>query len=140
MVLVRLIYTSKISQGFGDSDIASILEAARANNRKKSITGLLCFSRKIFLQCLEGSRATVNSTYQCILKDNRHENPLLLDYRDISERGFADWSMGYIPESSLTTSLNLKYSAKDVFDPYEMTGESAHRLLIDLKSTVPTQV
>ncbi|MBD3670640.1 MAG: BLUF domain-containing protein [Gammaproteobacteria bacterium] len=138
MYLVRLIYVSKIANGFGADDIEHILDTARTKNKADNITGLLCFGSDIFLQCLEGSRAKVNAAYHRILNDSRHEDIVMLDYQEIIEREFSEWSMGYVPESSLTAPLNLKYSGNNVFDPYKMTGESTQRLLIELKSTIPT--
>jgi len=138
MYLVRLIYASKITEGFSQQDITNILETARHQNNKHNLTGLLCFSHNLFLQCLEGPRTEVNVTYQRILNDPRHSNIILLDYDEIVEREFDQWSMGYIPESSLTAPLNLKYSGTPTFDPYKMTGESVLRLLLALKNSVPT--
>ncbi len=137
MYLVRLVYVSSISADFEPDDLNKILESAKHNNKKNFVTGLLGFNRKIFLQCLEGSRAKVNETYHRILKDSRHDKIIMLDYREIIEREFDDWSMGFIPESSLTTNINLRFSGDDVFDPYEMSGESAHRLMVALKDCVP---
>lgn len=56
MFLTRLIYTSSVSEQFSPDDISTILDAARNNNQKFNVTGMLCFNRKYFLQCLEGSR------------------------------------------------------------------------------------
>lgn len=138
MYLVRLVYVSTISEGFSSNDIEDILEIARTKNKAKNITGLLCFSRNIFLQCLEGSRSNVNEAYHRILNDPRHMKIIMLDYKEIIEREFGEWSMGYIPESCLTAPVNLKYSGNDLFNPYEMSGESTQRLMVELKNTVPT--
>ena len=136
MFLVRLIYTSRTSSHFGPEDIEEILEKARVNNRKNNVTGLLCFNNKFFLQCLEGSRESVNSTYHHILNDKRHSNIIMLNYSEISEREFEKWSMGYMPQSSLTDPLNLKYSGTPHFDPYEMSGDSTHKLMLALKENI----
>lgn len=138
MYLVRLVYSSTISNGFGRDDIAEILATAQLKNAQNDVTGLLCFNRKRFLQCLEGSRTAVNSTYHRILGDSRHTNVVLLEYQEIVEREFDSWSMGYVPDSSLTAPLNLKHSGSSEFDPYQMSGDSAHRLLSALKTSVPT--
>ncbi|WP_440903029.1 BLUF domain-containing protein [Catenovulum sp. SX2] len=138
MFLTRLVYTSTITDSFSPSDIELILEAARKNNGKRNVTGMLCFSRKYFLQCLEGSRTQVNQIYQKILNDPRHTNIVLLDYQQISHREFSEWSMSYIPESSLTSALSLKYSGASTFNPYEMSGESAHEMMLLLKCTIPS--
>lgn len=137
MYLVRLVYVSSIGPDFQPDDLGKILESAQQYNKKNHVTGLLGFNRKIFLQCLEGSRAKVNETYHRILQDPRHDRIIMLDYKEIPEREFDGWSMGFIPESSLTTNVNLRFSGDDTFDPYEMSGESAHRLMVALKDSLP---
>ena len=138
MFLTRLVYTSTVSEGFSSADIEAILKSARKHNQQNNITGALCFSKNYFLQCLEGSREKVNQTYHRILNDKRHQRIIMLDYEEIGEREFSQWTMGYIPESSLTAPINLKFSGTPEFDPYEMSGESAHGLMKALSDTIPT--
>lgn len=137
MYLVRLVYASSLSDSFTPDDVLQILESARKHNKRNNVTGLLCFNRKIFLQCLEGSRTKVNETYRRILNDPRHERIIMLDYQEIVEREFDSWSMGFVPETKLTTPINLKFSGNDAFDPYDMAGESAHRMMLELKDSIP---
>lgn len=137
MFLIRLVYTSTISEGFDTGEIEKILESARVNNAKNSVTGLLCFDRNLFLQCLEGSRTAVNQTYHKILNDPRHSRIIMLDYKEIIQREFSQWTMGYIPQSSLTKPINIQFSGTPEFNPYEMSGESAHQLMLTLKDVVP---
>ncbi len=137
MYLVRLLYASKITAQLTQDDIEQILKSARKNNEKEEVTGLLCFNRKFFLQCLEGSRSSVNKIYHSISNDKRHDKLILLDYKEINSREFANWSMGYMPEMALTEDLNLKYSGSSEFDPYKMSGESCHQMLYELSTTVP---
>ncbi|WCP66018.1 BLUF domain-containing protein [Vibrio tubiashii] len=138
MFLTRLIYASKISDGFNLDTVETIVQSARENNQPLNVTGLLCFDRHFFLQCLEGSRTNVNHIYQRILNDKRHSDIIMLDYREISAREFSSWSMGYIPSTSLTAPINLRYSGDSEFNPYEMSGESAYRLMLELKETLPS--
>ena len=133
MFLTRLVYASTISKDFNCDDIERILSIARKNNEKNSVTGMLCFNRKYFLQCLEGSRTNVNMAYHKILNDSRHSHIVLLDYKEIDMREFSNWTMGYMPDSNLTAPINLKYSGKGEFMPYEMSGESAHQMMLALK-------
>ncbi|MFT6733032.1 MAG: hypothetical protein ACJAS9_001217 [Polaribacter sp.] len=137
MHLVRLVYTSRVTEQLNPDEIKSIIVSARSKNTRNNVTGLLCFNRKIFLQCLEGSREAVNETYHRILNDKRHSDILLLSYVEIIMREFDVWSMGYIPESKLTSPINLKYSGTPEFDPYKMSGESTHSLLLALRDIIP---
>jgi hypothetical protein len=137
MFLVRLVYVSEIVRPLNDIDIEQILESARVNNAKQGVTGVLCFHRKYFLQCLEGARSEVNKVYQKILLDKRHNNILLLNYQEITQREFETWTMGYVPESSLTKSLNMRFSGTGEFSPYDMLGESCHQMMVQLKNEIP---
>lgn len=137
MFLTRLVYTSTVSEDFSPTDIEEILVSARKNNSSACITGMLCFNRKYFLQCLEGSRANVNYIYYKILNDPRHSNILMLNYQEIDVREFSEWSMGYIPESSLTTPTNIKFSGSSEFNPYAISGASAYKMMLALKDFVP---
>jgi len=136
MFLIRLVYASTISNEFHSTDIDKILESARKNNGKNNITGMLCFNRKFFLQYLEGSREQVNETYHHILNDPRHKKIIILDYKEIALRDFPNWSMSYVPESSLTDPVNLKYSGSSNFTPYDMSGESAQKMMLELSETM----
>jgi len=136
MFLVRLVYASTINPGITPTDIEGLLNKAKSHNASVDVTGLLLFNQNYFLQCLEGSRSRVNAIYHQILNDHRHSKIILLDYREVSEREFGEWSMGYIPEIALTTPVNLKYSSSKSFDPYNMSGPSAHKLLVHLSKVV----
>jgi hypothetical protein len=138
MYLTRLVYASSINATFKSEDIEDILSEARLHNEKNNVTGMLCFNRKYFLQCLEGSRTAVNTTYHKILNDPRHSRIIMLDYKEITSREFDQWSMGYMPESSLTAPINIKYSGNSDFSPYDMSGESAHLMMLNLKKSVPS--
>lgn len=133
MFLIRLIYASTTSDGFEHSSLQNILDVSRLNNTTNGITGMLCFHNKYFLQCLEGSRKAVNDAYKMILNDDRHHNVVILEYTQIDVREFSDWCLGCIPTSKFTDPLLLKFSKSTRFNPYEMSGSSAHKLLLAFK-------
>ncbi len=135
MFLVSLIYTSEMT---GSMDFMDILEVSRARNERDGITGVLLFCNNNVVQCLEGSREAVNKTYARIVQDKRHQNPLLVDYRILSTRLFSEWSMGYVPESSITQPTLLKYSVSQDFEPRLLSGESCLRMLAELTRKVST--
>jgi len=135
MFLVSLIYTSEMNV---DTDFLDILQVSRANNERDGITGILLFCNNNVVQCLEGSRETVSKTYARIVKDKRHSNPLLVDYRMLSTRSFSKWSMGYVPESSVTQPTLLKYAVSHNFEPRLLGGDSCLRMLTELSQTVVT--
>ena len=132
MHLVRLIYASTKTPSFKPSDIEDILESARKFNTQNDVTGMLCFNRNFFLQCIEGGRTAVNMTYQKILKDPRHDHVVILGYEEIIYRDFNQWSMAYVPEQMVTDDINLRYSKSKTFDPYSMNGESATLMMLEM--------
>ncbi|CAH0992529.1 hypothetical protein SIN8267_02662 [Sinobacterium norvegicum] len=134
MHLIRLVYASKVEYDLEEADINAILNASKQNNLEKNITGALCYSNRFFLQCLEGSRLDVNALYHHILADGRHSQSAILQYSEIDQREFDDWSMGYIPPALVSGQLISKFSGKADFDPYSMSGESCYLLLKALAS------
>lgn len=135
MFLVSLTYTSEMNVS---TDFLDILEVSRVNNERDGITGVLLFCNNNVVQCLEGSREAVNKAYARIIRDKRHQNPLLVDYRVLSTRLFPTWSMGYVPESSVTQPVLLKYSVSQNFEPRLLSGDSCLGLLTELVQKVHT--
>lgn len=136
MFLIQLIYASRIKAGFGPQDVEQILAVARSKNAKLGITGLLCFNGESFLQCLEGDRIAVNELYHHIINDPRHYQVLLLRYSDIVKRDFESWAMGYMGLTAENKETLLRFSSQPLFDPFTMSGASAHALLCELRTKV----
>ncbi|MBB6342492.1 hypothetical protein HNP49_002674 [Pseudomonas fluvialis] len=134
MHLVRLLYLSKATNGLGVSGIEALLLSARRHNLQAGISGMLAFNGEYFLQVLEGGRSEVNRLYQRISTDPRHQELLLLQMDEISERLFSDWSMAYVPSSSLTRELLLRYGVSDEFQPMLMSNHSCLGLLTTLRA------
>ena len=139
MLLTRLIYVSTLCESCDSQALNDILQISHDRNKQSHLTGLLSHNDKYFLQCIEGSRTAVNHTYNHILNDKRHKNVMILYFKEIDCRQFGDWSMGDIPQSSLTELVNLQFSTSNQFNPYEMSGESAYQMLLELKQNLPSQ-
>lgn len=135
-MLVQLTYASRVSKTLDSEDIKNILQRSQANNQIDGVTGALCLSNGIFLQILEGDRNTVNRVYHKILHDERHKDPAILDYQEISARQFSEWSMGLITRTEDNKQLFLKYSSTADFDPYSMRGETLRAFFEDIISNV----
>jgi hypothetical protein len=125
MHLVRLIYASRASRQLVPADIAQILQAAMRNNVSRSLTGMLCFRHDCFLQVLEGGSIAVNELYCRIAGDPRHHNLLLLQYTEITQRDFPDWTMGYVPLDEVSRKVFTRFFPSSKFDPMEMGGDGA---------------
>ncbi len=133
-MLVRLLYASRSVAPIDEALVASILEKAHEYNAAHGLTGILCTSTEgnVFLQVLEGGRASVNELYGRILRDPRHENVTLLDYEEIGERRFATWRMGNVNLNRVNRGTVLRFSETPVLDPFRMSGKCALALLEEL--------
>jgi len=136
-MLVRLVYASRACNAIDEALITAILQESRANNLEHGITGVLCVDHpaKIFLQLIEGSRASVNALYSNIIRDTRHEEVFLLDFGEIEQRRFSSWRMGRVALSKVNLSTILRFCEKPQLDPHTMTGASALALIEELASS-----
>jgi len=131
-MLVRLMYASRATAATTDGDLAAILKASREHNPTEGITGLLFFTDGVFVQVLEGGRNAVNARYKRIVEDPRHRDVILLAYEEITERGFAGWTMGQVNLNRLNPALLLKYSETGKLDPYAMSGHAMASLFREM--------
>ena len=132
MTMVRLIYTSQLSETCGVPEVRSILKAARANNQKIGVTGLLCYDPTHFMQWIEGERNVISRLYHSIAADPRHANVVLLDYEEIFQREFAQWSMAYVNPSDVSQDIILRYCSSSELNPYSMSAEAARSFMLDI--------
>jgi hypothetical protein len=92
-MLTQLVYVSNRSKFCTAKDIEQILESSVRNNQKKNITGVLLYSDKKFLQCIEGNYEDLKNLYDKIKQDKRHYNPIMIAFVPIRERLFPVWQM-----------------------------------------------
>jgi hypothetical protein len=115
MPFARLVYASLAPAPVSSRDLMEILEVARFRNRKDGITGLLCYANKRFLQVLEGPPEAVCETFYRILRDTRHSEIRLLDFRHTASRRFDDWTMGFAGVGEITLDIVAKHSPDGEF-------------------------
>jgi len=99
--LRRLIYISSVTGPFEQADLDQILAKSRTNNAARGLTGMLLFHDGCFLQVLEGDAGSVQDTFATISSDARHGGVIILESRAVAERGFPQWSMGYVGAHTL---------------------------------------
>jgi len=134
-MLIRLVYASTAQSAVDLNEFKRILLQAQANNHRRDLTGMLAFNSKIFLQALEGSREQINDLYSKLMRDPRHKAVTLLSYKEIEERHWANWSMGFAAPNSDNRALFLKYSQQSVFNPYIMKADAVEKMLMELART-----
>lgn len=131
-MMVRLVYVSRSVSPSDRPQIELILSQSKAYNPKNGITGVLCYTGDMFLQVLEGGREAVNRLYGHISRDARHNDVMLLEYVEINERRFANWTMGEVNLDKITPSLLLRHSELPTLDPYRLSGDMCAALLDEL--------
>jgi hypothetical protein len=94
--IIELTYLSRATQAFSEEALIALLEHARTNNAKRNITGILLFDgESSFIQVLEGPKEEVEKLYEIIKSDPRHDEIYQLGSRDVSQRTFTHWQMGF---------------------------------------------
>ena len=96
MGYLQIVYASSATQPVEESFLHELLNVSRKNNGALGITGILLCVDGSFLQVLEGPAENVDSLYEQISFDRRHGAVVLLLRREVEERGFGDWTMGYV--------------------------------------------
>ena len=74
-------------------DVDSILDASAHNNPAKSVTGLLLYNGRNFMQLLEGERAELDALMVRICDDSRHTGVTVIHDADVETRACPEWAM-----------------------------------------------
>jgi hypothetical protein len=93
--LIHCVYASAASRAFEPEQLAELLQAARENNAKLGLTGMLLYAEGSFFQVLEGQADVVDALYEKIERDPRHAQMTMIIKEPISKRHFEDWTMGF---------------------------------------------
>jgi hypothetical protein len=115
-VLERLVYRSKATHKLGSLHLFNLLSLSRDKNKRLGITGHLLYTEEIFVQCIEGPPAAIESLWKSLQRDERHYDIELISRGPLAERRFADWSMAF----SSYAHFN-KYNIHGFF-PVELDG------------------
>jgi hypothetical protein len=79
-----------------------ILSVARRNNDRLGVTGALLCSGGWFAQVLEGPFNAVETIFEAIQLDQRHQDVTILYFKPLEKRSFAQWSMAFAGLSDTT--------------------------------------
>ena len=110
-------------------EIEQILAISRVNNARSEITGALMFNSGLFAQVLEGRHDDIRDTFERIECDPRHSHVVVLAFEPVKERGFSNWSMGYISADSTATTKFRDITKASGFDPSALKSEQIFELL-----------
>jgi hypothetical protein len=94
MSLHEMIYVSLADHPMSPTELRELLEQSRSYNREHGITGLLIYRDREFLQFIEGEQAELQSLFQRIERDPRHQQVYPIWDGPIAARTCGDWAMG----------------------------------------------
>ena len=136
MRLCRLVYHSAYNISSRSNDVAAdlkqILASAIRSNSESGLTGGLVFNRNFFGQVLEGDQTAVMQTFARIHKDRRHKDIVIVEKKQVDERLFGAWSMGYAGNTELFKTLCEEYGHAGQFDPTRMSGPDLTAFILAL--------
>lgn len=94
----RLIYRSRsrIAEEDRSRVLADIFGSARSNNKRVGVTGALLITDRWFVQALEGDESVVQSLYERIRGDARHDEVTIVESAPVDERVFSQWAMAEV--------------------------------------------
>ena len=118
-MLIRLIYMSRAVGPQGSELTDAILQKSHHWNTQHDITGVLCEGQGVFLQAIEGERASVTRLYSRIAADARHTALELIHCESITERRYSGWSMARVSLSDIDPETRVVWPE---FDPYSASG------------------
>jgi len=91
----HIIYMSRANAALTPADLVALLVQARRANEQMGLTGVLVHGDGQFMQVIEGEQAQVTALYRRIEQDARHYSVFKVADKEIEERVFVNWTMGF---------------------------------------------
>jgi hypothetical protein len=131
----HIIYMSRGVRPMSEQELLTLLEQARNENERQGITGALVYGDGQFMQIIEGEESLLAALYAKLLQDFRHMNVVKLADKQIGQRSFQQWSMGFQVVSADTFAELAGY-----VDPVQMNMDvpglsAADALLLQMMKT-----
>ena len=101
----QVVYSSAAVAPFSETQLTELLARARTKNERLAVSGMLLYHEGSFLQVLEGDASVLESLFSNISADKRHHRVVALLKREVDERHFGDWRMGFASMKNLPANL-----------------------------------
>lgn len=113
--------------------LAKIFDLSRTNNGRQGVTGALLYNEGFFAQVLEGPQEAIETTFERIQQDERHNQITVLECSATGSRQFPEWSMAHVhPASTLEVMSATSALSQALADP----ASAGHTVLTLLRSLV----
>jgi len=131
----HIIYMSRGVHPMTDHELQRLLQQDRTENERQSITGALVYGDGQFMQIIEGEESVLASLYAKLLNDPRHMNVVKLADKQILQRSFQEWSMGFQTVSGEEFSQLAGYVEPHKMDLQAPGLSAADSLLLQMMKT-----
>ena len=114
--LLRIMYSSVITQSWTETDLETLLTQCVANNERNDITGVLMVDGSLNIQYIEGPEAHVKTLWQRISEDTRHHLVVqLYEESGALPRLFGRWAMlrGQASRSEMLSLIRNAHSQSE---------------------------
>jgi Sensors of blue-light using FAD len=132
--MIQISYISRAAEPMPPDKLLALLQQCLANNLSSGVTGMLVYGNETFLQALEGDDQAVDELVEKISNDPRHTDIQLLHRRQIEERQYSDWTMGFkrISETELLHIAGLRnFGERDFNFDYLIKNDDVVEALMD---------
>lgn len=129
--MIQIAYVSSTRGLLTTEELASLLVTSRVRNHDRGITGVLLYHGGNVLQIIEGGEQPVLELFAKIERDPRHSGVVQIYQESITDRDFAEWTMGLVDLDSNEARQLEGYSEilKPGFDLRSLTRNSAGQLI-----------
>ncbi|SFG13966.1 Sensors of blue-light using FAD [Salegentibacter agarivorans] len=121
-----LAYVSRQSHVITNNDLKELLSKSRTRNSEIEVTGMLIYFHGSFIQYLEGKEENIDSLYNKIAEDRRHQSVTEIDSGFSEKRAFSEWSMAFkkLQKDEAFEILGYKdLETAQLFDNYQSPDE-----------------
>ncbi|MHC4975765.1 MAG: BLUF domain-containing protein [Planctomycetota bacterium] len=140
MSLTQLAFYSVPAPHVTDEHVADMVSQAIEHNSAQGVTGFLLQRDDMFIEVLEGERPVLESQLDAMASDGRRTNIVVLGWRDVDERTFPEWELGYISAHDMTHQEQMKDKRSKSKHVVRLNVDQAVDMLANLASLVPTPV
>ncbi len=132
-----LIYRSRATHPMMNDQLRALLDTARAHNARDGITGCLVYVAGNFMQLLEGPAAAVQSTFDRISTDQRHQNVTVVLDTERSHATFNNWWMACANvDGDAEPPRELVRCLEDVLSDADMKPLAIHQAFEQFRRTL----
>ncbi|QSE96163.1 BLUF domain-containing protein [Fulvivirga lutea] len=117
-MLSQLVYVSNRKPNCTQEEISKILESCKKNNPPLDITGILLYSKKKFIQLVEGESKVITGLYDKIKTDPRHSEVRMISLSPIKQKSFPSWHMGSkeLPKEKVNFNTDITKEDETIFN------------------------